>query len=61
MERSADRAVLSIEKSRSLARPRDPTILPTVACLIGGAVIAAYAATVSVPDPAALSVMVALP
>jgi len=56
-----DRVVLSVANSRSLARPRDPTILPKVACLIGGTVIDAYAAAVSVPDPGALSVTVALP
>jgi hypothetical protein len=61
MERSVDPAVRSVANSRSSARPHDPTILPTVACLIVGAVVAAYAAAVSVPGSDVLATMVALP
>jgi hypothetical protein len=61
MQHSADPAVLSVGNSHAVARPHDPTILPTVACLMVGAFIAAYAAAVSVPDPNALAAMVALP
>jgi hypothetical protein len=61
MENLVDPTVLSTENSHSLAWPRDPTIVPTVACLIVGAVIAVYATIVSVPDPDALATMVALP
>jgi hypothetical protein len=61
MERSVDPAVPSVENSRPIARPHDPTILLTIACLIVGVVVAAYAAAVSVPDPDMLATMVALP
>jgi hypothetical protein len=60
MNRSSDSAI-ACSGSRSIERSGDPTILPTVACLIIGAVIAAYAAAVSVPDSSALVTMIALP
>jgi hypothetical protein len=60
MEHSVDPAQ-SVDNLRSWAKPHDPTVLPMVACLIIGTIIAAYAAAVSVPDADALATMVALP
>jgi hypothetical protein len=61
MERSVDPAVRSVANSRSSARPHDPTILPTVACLLVGAVVAAYEAALCVPRYFVLWTIVWLP
>jgi hypothetical protein len=61
MKRSTDFVSLWSQNYPSSDKAGDPTALPMIVCLILGAVVAAYAAAVSIPDPSALVGAMALP